>query len=469
MVRVRFAPSPSGSLHIGSARTAIVNYLFAKSKQGKLVLRIEDTDLARSTEESKETILATLKWLGIDWEEGPIYQSNRFSVYQKYSQLLVEKGLAYRCFCRQEEAAVLSNDLDKGSQFTPYDGKCSQLSAQEINQNLSSNLPFVIRLKMPDKDIDFTDILKGPLSFPGSQFSDMIIIRSDGSPTYNFAVVVDDHLMEISHVIRGEDHLSNTPKQIVIYQAFGWDVPQFCHIPLILGSDKSKLSKRHGDTAIEDYQSKGFLPEAIFCYLSLLGYSRNPSKKIFYPETLISSFSLDQVSKSSSQFDVTNMKWMNQQFIKNLDNEKLFTISRPWLDSIPMEMEKKKKILFLSRNQLKILNEIPSLYEPFLRYQLQKEEIQIQQLLKEKDALPALENFFQEILSLDDFNEATLSESLNEVIESHLLEKKKFIQIIRIVVTGSIVSPPILDTLLLLGKGEIGKRFNEFKSEIKND
>jgi len=469
MVKVRFAPSPSGSLHIGSARTAIVNYLFARSNQGKLLLRIEDTDFARSTQESKKTILSTLQWLGIDWDEGPFYQSDRFILYQKYATSLLESGKAYRCFCTPDELNKAKDKKEEEDLLFAYQGKCRYLSEMDIQKNLEQQVPFVIRLKMPENEIAFTDTLKGRVSFQGSLLSDIVIARSDGSPTYNFAVVVDDYLMEITHVIRGEDHLSNTPKQIAIYQALGWEIPHFCHLPLILGPDKSKLSKRHCDTAIEDYQKAGYLPDAIFCYLALLGYSRNPSKKIFFRESLIDDFQLDKLSNSPSQFDLTNLIWMNQQFIKTLDDDTLWNLSHQWLESIELDLEKKKKIVVLSRNQIKILSETPSLFDPFLTYCLQINSEQAKKLVMADDFLPMIEVFFQKIVALSSFDVSTLEKALDEVIEDSHLDKKRLIQIIRIIVTGSLVSPPIFDTLLLIGKSEIKKRFDQFKREIKND
>jgi glutamyl-tRNA synthetase len=468
MVKVRFAPSPSGSLHIGSARTAIVNYLFAKSLGGKFVLRIEDTDTARSTQESKDTILSTLAWLGITWDEGPFYQSERFSIYQKYLDELLLSGNAYRCFCSGED--ILRKDkLARENLYTSYDGRCATLSEDEIKKKLREKTPYIIRLKMPTEKIVFNDLLKGNLAFQGDLLSDIIIARSDGSPTYNFAVVVDDYLMEISHVIRGEDHLSNTPKQIAIYRALGWESPQFCHIPLILGPDKTKLSKRHGDTAIEDYQNKGFLPEAIFCYLALLGYSRNPTKEIFDQKTLSEDFQLNQLSTSPSQFDITNLIWMNAQFIKSKDHESLWHQAQKWLEPILIEEEKKKKIFFLSINQIKKLDDIPGIYEPFLTYVLHQENPQIQKIIQSDELLPYAQEFFLSVDRLQDYSEKNIENLLEEVIAKDSINKRSFIQLIRLVLMGSLISPPLFDTFLLLGKTEVLRRYYLFISEIKND
>lgn len=466
MVKVRFAPSPSGSLHIGSARTAIVNFLFARSQGGKFLLRIEDTDFARSSQDSKDIILSTLKWLGIEWDEGPYYQSDRLSIYKKYLEELLISGHAYRCFCAQEDQAL---EKDTDNNYVLYDGKCAQLSEAEIQKKLDEKIPFIIRLKMPKTKIMVHDILKSSLSFRGDLLSDIVLARSDGSPTYNFAVVIDDHLMGITHVIRGEDHLSNTPKQIAIYEALGWENPQFCHLPLILGPDKTKLSKRHGDTAIEDYQRKGFLQEAVFCYLALLGYSRNPTKEIFDQQTLWNNFQLNQISSSPSQFDIASLIWMNAQFIKKEDPELLWKKVQPWIKTISMDEEKKKKIFLLSINQIKTLEDVPCIFEPFIEYKLQKDNPQVQKMIQTNDLLPFLEEYYQSMEDLADFNEKNLEDLLEQTIQENNINKKSFIQLIRLSLIGSLVSPSLFDTFLLLGRSEVLKRYSLFISEIKND
>jgi glutamyl-tRNA synthetase len=467
MVKVRFAPSPSGSLHIGSARTAIVNYLFAKSQGGELLLRIEDTDSARSSQESKDIILSTLTWLGISWNEGPFYQSDRLTIYQKQTDALLRSGKAYRCFCSQENGHSSLDNQSSENFYNVYDGRCAKLSEDEIQKRLEAKYPFVVRLKMPSREISFTDLLKGSLSFQGDLLSDIILTRNDGSPTYNFAVVVDDHMMNITHVIRGEDHLSNTPKQIAIYDAFGWEHPRFCHLPLIIGADKAKLSKRHGDTAIEDYQKKGFLPEAIFCYLSLLGYSRKPTKEIFEQKTLVDQFQLIQLSCSASQFDITNLTWMNAQFIKKSDPETLWILAQKWLSSIPIEIQKKKKIFFLSINQMKTFNDLPEIFEPFQTYRLHKEDPSVQKLLQDSEMMIYLEQFFQKIDLLQPFEVKDIEILFETYLFDYSINKRNFAQLIRLVLIGSLISPSLFDTFVLLGKAEVMNRFSMFKSEIK--
>jgi glutamyl-tRNA synthetase len=469
MVKVRFAPSPSGSLHLGSARTAIVNYLFARSVGGKLVLRIEDTDEARSTQISKDSILKTLEWLKIGFDEGPFYQSERCFLYQNYVDQLLASGGAYRCFCSQKELLERKQKQIEQGLYPSYSGGCEKLTPTEVQKKLDNREPYMVRLKMPDQKIVFHDIIKGDLEFQGDLLTDIVIERTDGTPTYHFAVVVDDHLMEITHVIRGEDHLSNTPLQIAIYDALHWDKPEFCHLPLITGPDQTKLSKRHCDTAIEDYQTLGFLPEAIFCYLALLGYSRKPTKEIFDQDSLISSFHLSQLSCSSSQFDISNLTWMNTQFIKKKDLDKLWDESQKWIDRVPLEFEKKRKIFELSRNQLKTLGDIPRCFEPFLIYRLNKENPEIQKILESTDFWTYLDEFFCQLNQLEFFREDTLELMFESVREKYSVHKRDLIQIIRIAITGGLVSPPLFDTLILLGKNEVMKRYSLFASECNHD
>ena len=469
MVKVRFAPSPSGSLHIGSVRTAIINYLFAKSLGGKFVLRIEDTDSIRSTQESKNTILSTLKWLGIEWDEGPYYQSSRFEIYKTYINRLLTSGKAYRCFCTSEELEIIKNKQIKDCFPSSYDGSCSKLTEKEIQKKMDEKIPFVVRLKMPDKKIKFSDLNKGMLEIQGNTLSDIVLARSDGSPTYNFAVVVDDHQMSITHIIRGEDHLSNTPKQISIYEVLGWEIPQFCHLPLILGSDKAKLSKRHCDTAIEDYQEKGYLSEAIFCYLALLGYSRKPSKEIFTKEYLIEHFNIDLLTSSPSQFNLNNLIWMNSQFIKNKNRELLWEQSQKWIQSIDYDDEKKKKIFMLTVNQLKTLSDIQFIIKPFYDYHLDLQNESYKKLIQKDNILIFLDEFITEITNLDIFDKNHLELSFEKVMENKSYNKQDSIQSIRLFVTGSLISPPLFDTLNLIGKSEVLRRYSIFLSEINHD
>ncbi len=467
-IRVRFAPSPTGSLHIGSARTAIVNYLFAKANNGTFVLRIEDTDILRSTKESIDEIISILRWLGIDWDEGPYFQSERLDIYKGFIQKLLESNEAYRCFCTQEELEEMRKDCERRGEIPRYNGKCRNLTPEEIENLLKKGKPYTVRLKMPQRDFSFDDLIKGKIIFKGELLDDIIIARSDGTPTYNFSVSIDDALMNITHVIRGEDHVSNTPKQIAIYNALGFEVPQFAHIPLILGPDKSKLSKRHCDTAIEDYRDKGYLPDAIFNYLALLGYSHDPQNEIISKEDLIKNFELSKISKSPSQFDINKLTWINSQYIKKLDCDALFELSKKYIENLDITEEKLKKIISLSIQQVKILSDIREAVAIFTNYDVPKANSEVLKLLSINGIMEFLKKFLENIKNLEDFSYESLEALYNRLRDEFNLKNRDAIQIIRSASTGKSVSPPLFDTLELLGKDESIRRIKQFIEEFEN-
>lgn len=467
-IRVRFAPSPTGSLHIGSARTAIVNYLFAKANNGTFVLRIEDTDILRSTKESIDEIINILRWLGIDWDEGPYFQSERLDIYKGFIQKLLESNEAYRCFCTQEELEEMRKDCERRGEIPRYNGKCRNLTPEEIENLLKKGKPYTVRLKMPQRDFSFDDLIKGKIIFKGELLDDIIIARSDGTPTYNFSVSIDDALMNITHVIRGEDHVSNTPKQIAIYNALGFEVPQFAHIPLILGPDKSKLSKRHCDTAIEDYRDKGYLPDAIFNYLALLGYSHDPQNEIISKEDLIKNFELSKISKSPSQFDINKLTWINSQYIKKLDCDALFELSKKYIENLDITEEKLKKIISLSIQQVKILSDIREAVAIFTNYDVPKANSEVLKLLSINGIMEFLKKFLENIKNLEDFSYESLEALYNRLRDEFNLKNRDAIQIIRSASTGKSVSPPLFDTLELLGKDESIRRIKQFIEEFEN-
>jgi len=469
MVRVRFAPSPSGSLHIGSARTAIVNYLYARAMDGKLILRIEDTDQERSTEKSVADILSTLRWVGISWDEGPFHQKDRFEIYTQYLSQLLSSGKAYKCFCKQEELEEKRKQRSSQGKELEYDGRCGRLTEKEISEKEQEGASYAYRLKMPDIPLQFMDLIKGQMEFQGELFSDMILVRSDGTPTYNFAVVIDDHLMGITHIIRGEDHLANTPKQIALYEALGWELPNFAHIPLILGPDKTKLSKRHCDTAIEDYREKGYLPETIFNYLALLGYSHDPNDEIRDSNRLIREFSLDSLSKSPSQFDIKKLTWMNSQCIKMKDPALLWDEIKDSIKDIPLDEGKKRRIFNLSIQQTKTLNDFKSIFDPFLEYNLDTADPRFQKLMQNESVSQFTAEYMQSILALACFDEKSLEQIFNTIQAKYELSQRDSIQSLRFITTGSFISPPLFDTMAIIGRDEIDKRYNLFLREITND
>ncbi|MFH1362195.1 MAG: glutamate--tRNA ligase, partial [bacterium] len=319
MIRVRFAPSPTGALHIGGARTALFNWLYARNQGGVFILRIEDTDRERSTIEANRAIFAGLEWLGLDWDEGPkvdgshgpYFQTERLAIHQKHTQQLLDEGKAYYCFCSSEELEKKRKEAAAKKEPPRYDEKCRHLSKDEIKKMLESKIPKVVRFKLPASgETIVDDKIRGKVIFKNDVLDDFVIQKSDSFPTYNFACVVDDHLMEISHVIRGDDHLSNTPRQILLYKAFGWKPPKFAHIPMIFGKDKTRLSKRHGATSVIDYADLGYLPEAMLNYIARLGWGHGDDE-IFSREELIKKFSLNGVGKTPSIFDTDKLNWLN--------------------------------------------------------------------------------------------------------------------------------------------------------------
>jgi len=314
-VRVRFAPSPTGYLHVGGLRTALFNFLFARHSGGKFILRIEDTDRARYVEGAVDNLINTLRWAGLDYDEGPsaggelgpYVQSERLEIYDEHVRILLESGAAYRCFCSPERLETMRKEQEKKKLQPKYDRTCLRLSPKEIEDNLTANKPFVVRMKVPDDaTIRFSDIVRGEVEFSTERVDDQVLLKSDGYPTYHLANVVDDHLMKISHVIRGEEWLPSTPKHVLLYEAFGWEMPVFAHLPLLLNPDRSKLSKRQGDVAVEDYRDKGYLKEALVNFVALLGWNPGDAREIFSLKELEKEFSLDKVNKSGAVFNVEN-------------------------------------------------------------------------------------------------------------------------------------------------------------------
>ncbi len=322
-IRVRFAPSPTGFLHVGGARTALFNWLYARNTGGTFILRVEDTDKERSTEAHTQVILDGMRWLGITWDEGPLFQGQYGARHKADAERLLAAGKAYRCFCTREELDAARAKMEKTSSGFRYDGRCGRLSEADITQRLAAGTPFSIRLRMPEAEIAWEDAVHDRISFQGHDLDDFIILRSDGSPIYNLAVVSDDIEMRITHVIRGDDHISNTPKQIAIYRAFGRPAPVFAHVPMILGSDGKKLSKRHGATAVGDYQNQGILPLAMRNFLALLGWSPGGDREIMPEEEMIRLFSLEGIQRKAAVFDVTKLEWMNGQYLSAVPTEDL--------------------------------------------------------------------------------------------------------------------------------------------------
>ena len=376
-VRVRFAPSPTGALHIGGARTALFNWLFARHHNGVFVLRIEDTDRIRSTDEALKAIYNGMEWLGLNWDEGPkvggkfgpYLQTERMDLYKGATDKLLTEEKAYPCFCSAETLAIKREEAAKRKEAPKYDGTCRNLSKDERATKLASGLPYVIRFKTPiDSTTDMADIIRGKVSFDNNLLDDFVIVKSDGFPTYNFAVTIDDSSMEISHIIRGDDHISNSPRQILIYQALGLPLPQFAHIPMILGSDKARLSKRHGATSVIEYKEMGYLPHAVINYIAKLGWGYK-DEEIFSLQDLIEKFDLSGVSKNPAIFNMEKLNWLNGHYIRTDGTDKLFETTQPLLQAQYGEIDKEygKKVVALFLDRIKLFPEIVGLTEYFFR------------------------------------------------------------------------------------------------------
>lgn len=460
-VRVRFAPSPTGHLHVGSARTALFNYLYARHTGGTFVLRIEDTDSQRNTEESLAGILEGLKWLGLTWDEGPYYQSQRLPLYQEHVQRLLAKGRAYHCFCTPEELDAMRDAQRKRGEAPRYDGRCFHLSEAEREAKLSAGTPHVIRFRANGEgETVVNDLIRGEVRFPNATIDDFVIIKSDGMATYQFAVVVDDALMEITHVIRGEDHVSNTPKQIQLYEALGYEPPQFAHIPLILAEDRSKLSKRHGAVWVGQFREEGYLPDAFVNYLALLGWAYDDRTEIFSRDELIKYFTLEKVSKHAAVFDYKKLAWMNGVYIRELSLDAFVDIALPVLQeagAVPQEIsaqerERLGQILALLQTRVGTLRELPDQVRPFYEDPEGYDPKAVKKFFT-REYVPALfKRLNQAFAELPNFGEEEIESVFQTLRESFELKLGDVIQPVRVAVTGTTVSPPMYETLALMGR-----------------
>ena len=445
-VRTRFAPSPTGFLHIGGARTALFNWLYARKLGGKFALRIEDTDVARSTKESIDAILDGMKWLGLFWDEGPFYQSQMFDTYRAHAKKLLEKGLVYRCYCTPEELAARREAALKEGRPPMYDGRCRD--AKEEPEK-----PFALRFRVPEGTTSYLDEIKGEISFENSSIEDLIILRSDSTPTYNFCVVVDDATMAITHVIRGDDHINNTPKQILLYRALGYDLPVFAHLPMILGSDKTRLSKRHGATSVMAYKEMGILPHALINYLARLGWSHG-DQEIFSIEELIEKFSLESVGKSSGVFNPEKLIWLNQHYIKESKPEELAPLLVPFLEEMglsPAGDERLAMIVKTLQERAKTIREMAEGAAFYFRETIEYDPKAAEKFLT-ADSAPLFDSLAERLTALEGFSEAEIEKVFNSIMEETGLKLGKIAQPVRVALTGTTISPGIFETMEALGK-----------------
>ncbi|MBI2082540.1 MAG: glutamate--tRNA ligase [Deltaproteobacteria bacterium] len=454
-VRVRFAPSPTGHLHIGGARTAIFNWLYARNQKGVFILRVEDTDRERSTEEYVRSIIEGMEWLGLDWDEGPYHQLARMDIYKSHVEKLLTEGKAYKCYCTTEELDERKKAALTRGEKPKYDGRC-----RTVSQN--QNKPFCIRFKTNETgETKVHDLIKGDVIFQNAELDDLVIQRSDGIPTYNLCVVIDDALMRITHIIRGDDHLNNTPRQIQLYETFGYPIPHFAHLPMILGSDKARLSKRHGATSVLAYREMGYLPDAMINFLARIGWSHG-DQEIFTRDELVEKFSFDHVGKSGGVFNAEKLLWLNSHYIKTTDNKTLAVPLVPHLESAGIRIvldEYLYKTIGLTKERARTLIELAQMIKPFV-----VEDITLEEGAK-KNINPEL---LREILPLlqqqNPFDEMSLKAAFERYIADKKLKLGIIAQPLRAALTGSTVSPGIYEVMTLLGKERVIKRIQKVLS-----
>ena len=468
--RTRFAPSPTGFMHIGNLRTAIFEYLLAKKDNGDFILRIEDTDQTRKVEGAIDFIYNTLSLCGFKIDEGPnnegeygpYIQSERIDIYKKYALELVEKGAAYYCFCTEERLDKLREVASLNKQAFMYDGHCRNLSKEEVEEKLSKGVPYVIRQAMPKTgETVVSDVVYGDIVIDNSVLEDQILIKSDGYPTYNFANVIDDHLMNITHVVRGKEYLDQTAKYNLLYEAFGWEKPEYVHVAMVLGEDGSKLSKRNGDASFMDLYNEGYLPEAIVNYLVLLGWSPETNQEVFSMGELINIFDPKRISKSSSQYDVKKLNWFNAQYIKKLSLDKYFDFVLPFLkDAYNLDNKSDewiRHLVSIYQNHISYGKEIVNEVRLFFEDDITLDE-ECNEFMKQEGVSDTIKAFKEEIEAISDWNVDSISLAINNVKEKCGVKGKMLYMPIRIAVSGVMHGPELPDTIYLLGKEKVLKR-----------
>jgi len=469
----RFAPSPTGYLHVGGARTAIFNWLLARSNSGKFTIRIEDTDAERSTNEAVHQIISSLEWLGISSDDNIVYQSQNLNRHQEVLHDLLKSGNAYPCFCTPDNLSGKREVAKLNKRNYVYDGTCRNLSESKIKQKRSSGLSSAIRLKISGDTTSYLDGVHGDVATNNEEFGDFIIARSDATPVYQLAVVVDDHDMGITHIVRGDDHISNTPKQILIYKALNWEIPHYSHLPLILGEDKKRLSKRHGASSVEEFKDLGILPDALFNYLCLLGWSPGDDREVMSKQELTAIFNLDRVSKANAIFDSQKLLWMNAGFITNLDNERIFEEIIGLFnksDRIKIESDKERflKVIDLLKPRVKTLADFLIESRFYTSDPETYDQKGVDKFFLKSGVSEQLKDLMNLILDLKNF---TLDE-LEQIIRSYAEEKEmgagKVIHPLRLAFTGKTTSPGIFEVIYVLGKETVERRIKNALVYIEN-
>jgi glutamyl-tRNA synthetase len=482
--RVRFAPSPTGYLHVGGARTALFNWLFARRHGGTFVLRIEDTDVERSSHEMVEGILDGLRWLGLDWDEGPVvggptgpyFQSERLDRYRAMAERLVAAGHAYRCYCTPDELKARREAAEREGRAWRYDGVCIGLNPGETARRERERIPSAIRMKVQPGPVEFEDLVHGPIAFDGANIEDFVILRSDGHPTYHLSVVCDDVEMAITHVVRGDDHISNTPKQVLIYRALGAPVPRLAHVPLIMGPDKKRLSKRHGATSVMEYARQGYLPEAMVNFLALLGWSPGTDRELFTRDELVEAFALEGISGGNAVFNPEKLEWFNAQYIARLAPVELAARLRPRFEAAGLWDDRYLgdrhawffAVLELLRPRAKRLGDFVEAGRFFFADTIQYDPAAVEKHLGPPGMsghLAALDAAFR---ALPAFDVVTTESALRLTSETRGVKAAALIHATRVAVTGQSVSPGLFDVLALLGRERVHARLREARQVLSD-
>ncbi len=469
-IKTRFSPSPTGYLHIGSLRTALYNYLFAKKHNGVFLLRIEDTDKARTVDGAADALLDVLQQVGLNVDEGPYVQSERIDIYKTYVDKLLEQKNAYHCFCTKERLIKLRENQTLAKMPTKYDRKCCDLTNDEVNKKISENEGFVVRMKVPEGETSFKDDIRGVITISNSEIDDQVILKSDGFPTYHLAVVIDDHLMEVTHVIRGEEWISSVPKHVILYSWFGFDVPNFAHLPLILNEDKTKLSKRQGDVAVEDFLKDGYLPDALINFIALLGFNPKGDQEIYSMEELVKYFELTKINKGGAVFNREKLDWMNGKYISELSGADLSQLVESFLDE-NIDTKLLEKICEVEKGRLTRLDQITSKITTYTTRIDYLHSILVWKKSNREDSAMQLDNALTYIEGLSEkvFTDLDLIEdAIKGYINSNDLNNGNVLWPLRVSLSSAEKSSSPFELLWILGKNESIERINIAISKLKN-
>ena len=488
-IRVRFAPSPTGYLHIGGLRTALYNYLFAKHNNGKFILRIEDTDRSRYVEGAIENLINSLEWAGIKIDEGvviedgeitqkgeygPYIQSERLDIYRKYVDELIENGYAYYCFCSKERLDEVRAEQKAKGLIPKYDGFCRNIPIDEAKKRIEQGEEYVVRLKLPqNRDIKFYDIVRGNITINTEDLDDQVLLKSDGYPTYHLAVVVDDHLMNITHIVRGEEWLASAPKHAFLYEAFGWDAPEYVHLPTVLNKDRKKLSKRQGDVSVEDFRNSGYLPESLVNYLALIGWSPEGNDEILSMEELIKQFSFERVSKTGGIFDKNKLNWVNGHYIRESSTEKITNLAIPYLiesgyiteDDVDKRYDWINTMIRTVQESLSTIKEVPEKVAIFFGEEVELENDEVLKVLKGEQVPILFEALREELGTVDKIDEEFSKGLMKKIQKKTGIKGKNLFMPVRSALTGNLHGPELVDIIYVLGKQNILKRIDYIENK----